>query len=44
MFGGAEDDGSYLKGGGAESMGLPVCGLVLYGSKWSVGRDFVNVG
>jgi hypothetical protein len=42
MFGGNKDD-SYLKGGGTESMRLPLCGLVLYGSKWSVGRDFVNV-
>jgi hypothetical protein len=35
-----EEDGSYLKGGGVESMGLPICGLVLFGSKWCVGWDF----
>jgi hypothetical protein len=23
-----DEDGSYLKGGGVESMGLPLCGLV----------------
>ncbi len=43
MFGG-DEDGYYLKGGGAESMRLPLCGLVLYGSKWCVGWGFVNVG
>jgi hypothetical protein len=43
MFDGDEDD-NYLKGGGAESMGLPLSGFVLYESKWSVGRDFVIVG
>jgi len=41
---GGDKDGSYLKGGGVEFMGLPLCRLVLYGSKWSVGQDFVNVG
>jgi hypothetical protein len=41
---GGDKDGSYLKGGGAEFMGLSLCRLVLYGSRWSVGRDFVNVG
>jgi hypothetical protein len=43
MFGG-DEDGSYLKRGGVESMELPLCGLVIYGSKWSTRRDFVNVG
>jgi hypothetical protein len=43
MFGG-DEDGSYLKRGGAESVGLPLCGLVIYGSKWSARWDFVNVG
>jgi hypothetical protein len=31
-----DKDGSYIKGGGAEFMGLPLYILVLYGSKWSV--------
>jgi hypothetical protein len=41
---GGDKDGSYLKGGGAEFMGLPLFRLVLYGSEWSVKRDFVNAG
>jgi hypothetical protein len=31
-----DEGGSYLKGGGEESMGFPIWGLVLYGSKWCV--------
>jgi hypothetical protein len=35
-------DGSYLQGGGVESMGLPLCGLVLYGSRRGTRHKFFH--